>query len=117
MLPFLRRLQHGCSLLDIGSRRARMCPRAVRARGARGGRGFLEASSAMPAGGRAGDGALAGHDRCLRGPRHARGCAPRHACMDVRRQHGAPASWWDARRVGGVGMRASVASAGSATPV
>ena len=36
--------------------------------------------------------------------------------MDVRPQHGAPAPWWGARRVGGVGMRASVASAGAATP-
>ena len=70
----------------------------------------------MPTGGSAGDGDLSGHDRGLRGPRDARGCAPRHACMDVRPQHGAPSSWWGARRVGGVGMRASVASAGSATP-
>jgi hypothetical protein len=36
--------------------------------------------------------------------------------MDVRHEHGAPPSWWCELRVGGVGLRASVASAGSATP-
>jgi hypothetical protein len=35
--------------------------------------------------------------------------------MDVRHKHGAPSSWWCEFRVGGVGMRESVASAGSAT--
>ena len=70
----------------------------------------------MPAGGRAGDGALSGHDRCRRGQRDPLCGSPRHAFMAIRYKHGAPSSWWCEFRVGGVGMRESVASAGSATP-
>ena len=77
--------------------------------------GFLEAIGSMPAGGRAGHGDLSGHDRGLRGQRDALGGSPRHAFMDVRHEHGAPPSWWCELRVGGVGLRESVASAGSAT--
>ena len=110
------------------ARCARTCPRTVRDRGARlprlahrgrgsrGGGSFLEALRAMPAGGRAGDGALSGHDRCLRGQRDALCGSPRHTFMAIRYKHGAPSSWWCEFRVGGVGMRESVASAGSATP-
>jgi hypothetical protein len=110
------------------ARRARTCSRAVRNRGARlprlencgrgsrCGGGFLEALRAIPAGGRAGYGDLSGHDRCLRVQRDSLGCSPRHAFMDVRHKHGAPSSWWCELRVGGVGMRESVASAESAPP-
>ena len=76
----------------------------------------MEAIRAIPAGGNAGDGALSGHDRCLRVQGYYLCCAPRHAFMAVRHKHGAPASWWCELRVGGVGMRESVASAGSAPP-
>ena len=75
----------------------------------------MEAIGSIPAGGRDGHGDLSGHDRCLRVQRDALYCSTRHAFMDVRHEHGAPPSWWCELRVGGVGLRASVASAGSAT--
>ena len=117
MLPCLRRLQHGCSLLDVGSPSRSYVPACWEGgRGARGDGGFLDASRAMPAGAVLGTvlflvmtGVFVGQGMLV----VAHHDTP--AWM-VRPQHGAPASWWGTRRVGGVGMRASVASAGSAPP-
>jgi hypothetical protein len=60
-------------------------------------------------------GAVLGTVLFLRGPRDSLGGSPRHAFLDVRYKHGAPSSWWCELRVGGVGLRESMASAGSAT--